>query len=136
MTVRPNTGLTATVVDNADVTVVGGAGHIGIPLVLALAEAGLRVNVNDINQANLDALMAGGLPYIEYGGDRALTNALNNSLVFTNSPDRISTVGPVVVTVGIPAGESSTLTHTSIQDCIDAILPSLLTAGWSYYVRR
>ena len=34
-------------VEHCDVTVVGGAGHVGIPLVLALAEAGLRVNVND-----------------------------------------------------------------------------------------
>ena len=29
-----------TTVENADVTVVGGAGHVGVPLVLALAEAG------------------------------------------------------------------------------------------------
>jgi hypothetical protein len=41
MTVRPNiAGSDApTTVENADVTVVGGAGHVGVPLVLALAEA-------------------------------------------------------------------------------------------------
>ncbi len=32
--------------DAADLTIVGGAGHVGIPLVLAFAEAGYRVNVH------------------------------------------------------------------------------------------
>ncbi len=52
MTVRPNIAApeAPTTIENADVTVVGGAGHVGIPLVLALAEAGLRVNVNDLNR--------------------------------------------------------------------------------------
>ena len=52
MTVRPNISAAdaPTTVENAEVTVVGGAGHVGVPLVLALAEAGLRVNVNDLNK--------------------------------------------------------------------------------------
>ncbi len=56
MTIRPDIAApeAPTTVENADITVVGGAGHVGIPLVLALAEAGLRVNVNDLNQATLE----------------------------------------------------------------------------------
>jgi UDP-N-acetyl-D-mannosaminuronic acid dehydrogenase len=54
MTVRPSIATHGpTTVENADVTVVGGAGHVGIPLMLAFAEAGMRVNVNDHNQENL-----------------------------------------------------------------------------------
>ena len=42
MNIRPDLATlgTPTTVDNADVTVVGGGGHVGIPLVLTLAEAG------------------------------------------------------------------------------------------------
>ncbi len=36
-------------VDTADLTIVGGGGHVGIPLVLAFAEAGYRVNVHDLS---------------------------------------------------------------------------------------
>ena len=45
MTVRPNIAAygAPTTVENADVTIVGGAGHVGVPLVLALAEAGARL---------------------------------------------------------------------------------------------
>ena len=58
--------------ENADITVVGGAGHVGIPLVLALAEAGLCVNVNDVNSAGLDMLQAGCLPFTESGAEVVL----------------------------------------------------------------
>ena len=40
----------------ADLTVVGGAGHVGIPLVLSFAAKGLTVNVNDLNEQTLATL--------------------------------------------------------------------------------
>src|SRR6516165_2600054 len=100
MTVRPNIGGgdAPTTVENADVTVVGGAGHVGVPLVLALAEAGLRVNVNDLNKDNLDTLQAGRLPFVQYGAEAVLKKVLLNCrLVFTNSSPQISTGGPVII---------------------------------------
>ncbi len=128
MTVRPNIAASGapTTVENADVTVVGGAGHVGVPLVLALAEAGLRVNVNDLNQASLDTLRAGRLPFIEYGADGVLSQALvNKRLVFTHSSDGISTGGPVIITIGTPIDEFLNPVRKVVQDCIDGILPSL-----------
>ncbi len=128
MTVRPAiaTPGTATTVANADITVVGGAGHVGIPLVLALAEAGLRVNVNDLNRQSLDTLAAGELPFIEHGAQSVLTKALAaNRLVFTDSSDKISTGGPVIVTIGTPVDEFLNPVRQVVQDCIDAILPAL-----------
>jgi len=58
--------------DCGDLTVVGGAGHVGIPLVLAFAEAGYRVNVHDVNRNALATLQSGRLPFIEYGGEELL----------------------------------------------------------------
>ena len=74
-----------------DLTVVGGAGHVGIPLVLAFAEAGMTVNVNDLNEATLATLRSGKLPFIEHGASPLLAKALaNNRLMFTFSPGAIS----------------------------------------------
>ncbi len=128
MTVRPEIAARGapTTVENADVTIVGGAGHVGIPLVLALAEAGLRVNVNDLNRATLDMLRAGQLPFIENGAQEALKRALaDGRMVFTDSPDRISRRGPVIITIGTPIDEFFNPVRKVIQDCVDAILPSL-----------
>ena len=116
-----------TTIENADITVVGGAGHVGIPLVLALAEAGMRVNVNDLNQATLDILKSGRLPFIEYGAESVLSKALaGNRLVFTNSSDRISCGGPVIITIGTPIDEFFNPVVRVVQDCIDALLPQLI----------
>jgi UDP-N-acetyl-D-mannosaminuronic acid dehydrogenase len=117
---------TPTTVENADITVIGGAGHVGIPLVLALAEAGFRVNVNDLNQASLDMLAAGHLPYIEYGAQSVLDEALlKGRLLFTNSSDKISKGGPVIVTIGTPIDEFLNPVRKVIQNCIDAVLPAI-----------
>jgi UDP-N-acetyl-D-mannosaminuronic acid dehydrogenase len=111
-------------VENADVTVVGGAGHVGIPLVLALASAGARVNVNDINQDTLDILKSGRLPYIEYDAADLLTRALaEQRLVFTNSPAQISRKSTVIVTIGTPVDEFLNPVRRVVQNCIDSILP-------------
>ena len=128
MTIRPDIAASSapTTVENADVTVVGGAGHVGIPLVLALAEAGLRVNVNDLNQTSLNTLESGRLPFIESGAEEVLAKALaGKRLVFTNSSNRISTRGPVIITIGTPIDEFLNPVRRVVQDCIDAMLPRL-----------
>jgi UDP-N-acetyl-D-mannosaminuronic acid dehydrogenase len=112
---------------DADVTVVGGAGHVGIPLVLAFAETGLKVNVNDLNQGALDQLKSGRLPFIEYGAGAMLNQALTHDrLVFTSSPSQISNRGPVIITIGTPVDEFLNPVRQAVQDCISDLLPHLL----------
>jgi UDP-N-acetyl-D-mannosaminuronic acid dehydrogenase len=110
----------------ADLTVVGGAGHVGIPLVLSFAAKGLTVNVNDLNLDNLAALKAGRLPFIEYGAEDLLCAALrDNKLIFTSTPGDISESGPVIVTIGTPVDEFLNPERRVILDCIDGLLPHL-----------
>ena len=128
MTVRPDIAApsSATTVENAEITVVGGAGHVGIPLVLALAEAGLRVNVNDLNQDALNTLRAGRLPYIEDGAESVLAKALaGKRLAFTNAPGGISISGPVIITIGTPIDEFLNPMRRVVQACLDGMLPRL-----------
>ncbi|HEX3711064.1 MAG TPA: nucleotide sugar dehydrogenase [Pseudolabrys sp.] len=108
----------------ADLTVVGGAGHVGIPLVLAFAEAGMTVNVNDLNEASLASLRSGKLPFIEHGAAPLLTKALaDNRLIFTSSPAAIGRRGPVIVTIGTPVDEFLNPVQAAVQQCIDGLLP-------------
>lgn len=129
MTIRPDIATLSTIpvpVGECDVTVVGGAGHVGIPLVLALAEAGMRVNVNDLNKATLDMLRAGCLPFIEEGAESVLKEALvERRLVFTRSPEGVSRGGPVIITIGTPIDEFLNPVRKVVQDCIDEVLPFL-----------
>jgi UDP-N-acetyl-D-mannosaminuronic acid dehydrogenase len=110
----------------ADITVVGGAGHVGIPLVLAFAQAGMTVNINDLNEATLATLKSGKLPFIEHGAAPLLTKALaDNRLIFSSSPGMISRSGPVIVTIGTPVDEFLNPVQAPVQRCIDDLLPHL-----------
>ena len=139
MTMRPDIAGqgTTTTVENADITVVGGGGHVGIPLVLALAEAGLRVNVNDINQMSLDTLASGRLPLSNPARKKCSPRRWPAIVsVFTNSSNRISTGGPVIVTIGTPIDEFLDPVRRVVQDCIDAMLPRSPTASFWCCARR
>jgi UDP-N-acetyl-D-mannosaminuronic acid dehydrogenase len=110
----------------ADLTVVGGAGHVGIPLVLSFAAQGLTVNVNDLSLDNLGALQAGRLPFIEYGAEDLLSTALRErKLIFTSTPEGISRSGPIIVTIGTPVDEFLNPERHVVLDCLDSLLPYL-----------
>lgn len=111
---------------SADLTVVGGAGHVGIPLVLSFAAKGLTINVHDINEEALATLKSGRLPFMESGAQPLLTTALaEKRLYFTSKLGDISTKGPVVVTIGTPVDEFLNPARNVVQDCIDDLLPHL-----------
>ena len=110
----------------ADLTVVGGAGHVGIPLVLSFSAKGLTVNVNDLNEQTLATLKSGRVPFIENGAQPLLTKALaDKRLFFTSRPSEISTSGPVIITIGTPVDEFLNPVRNVIQKCIDGLLPHL-----------
>ncbi len=106
---------------------VGGAGHVGIPLVLAFASKNLTVNINDTNEGTLAELKSGRVPYMENGAQSLLTCALaDNLLFFTSRPTEISTKGPVIVTIGTPVDEFLNPVRNVIRDCVDSLLPHLI----------
>ena len=63
-------------IPDLDVVVLGGGGHVGLPLSLAFAKAGLRVGIYDTNQATLDRIAAGEMPFMETGADELLREIL------------------------------------------------------------
>ena len=122
---RPAAAVAVTA-ETADLTVVGGAGHVGIPLVLSFASRGLTVNVNDINEQALSTLKSGRVPYIENGAEPLLKQALaEGRLFFTSRPDQISRKGPVIVTIGTPVDEFLNPVRQVIQKCLDPLLPHM-----------
>jgi UDP-N-acetyl-D-mannosaminuronic acid dehydrogenase len=109
-----------------DVAIVGGAGHIGIPLALVLADRGVRTLIYDINNAALDSLRAGHLPFSEEGGDKLLKKVLKSgALGFTHDPKKLRGVPAIVVTIGTPIDEFHNPNFTPLTRCLEAVLPYL-----------
>jgi UDP-N-acetyl-D-mannosaminuronic acid dehydrogenase len=109
-----------------DLTVVGGAGHVGIPLVLSFAKKGLRVMINDLNEQAIAQLQTGSIPFIEYGAEELLKSALaENRLVFSSRNCEIPPSGPVILTIGTPVDEFLNPALKVVKACIDDLLPHL-----------
>ena len=102
---------------NIDLTIIGGAGHIGLPLALIFAKSGLRVLIHDINKTTLELIQNGFLPYIEYGAEDLLRTMLKEKrLFFSDDFSDIPDSGPIVITIGTPVDEFLNPVHSYVKN--------------------
>lgn len=91
---------------NKKIIVVGGCGHIGLPLSVALANAGFNVVAYDINQKNVDYALTGKMPFIEDNGDEQLFKALKSQKLDIRSILLDDDIGSdFILTLGTPVDE-------------------------------
>jgi UDP-N-acetyl-D-mannosaminuronic acid dehydrogenase len=89
-----------------DVVVVGGCGHVGLPLGVCLADAGLRVALYDIDAEVVALVRQGEMPFEEPGAPEVLRRVLENgSLEVTDDPGAIARGENVIVVIGTPIDE-------------------------------
>jgi UDP-N-acetyl-D-mannosaminuronic acid dehydrogenase len=109
-----------------DVCVVGGAGHVGLPLALAFAAAGQRVVVYDLNAAALGVIKSGVMPFVEYGAEPLLKEALQRGLLlFTSDPHDITRAKHVIVAIGTPVDEYLNPKLRALLDLFQQLRPYL-----------
>jgi UDP-N-acetyl-D-mannosaminuronic acid dehydrogenase len=114
--------------DDLDVVVLGGGGHVGLPLSLAFADSGSRVGIFDTNQSTLDRLAEGEMPFLEYGAEDLLRRLLpTGRLVFSPDASMISRSETLVVVIGTPVDEFLAPTLTIFEKAVNQIAPHLRT---------
>ena len=55
-----------------NISIIGGTGHVGLPLGLAFSKRKFKVELIDINKKNIDRVNRGILPFIEKKGKKLL----------------------------------------------------------------
>jgi len=109
-----------------DVVVLGGGGHVGLPLSLAFAQAGLRVGIYDTNQDTLDRIASGEMPFLETGADDLLREVLpTGRLAFGADGSMIERTENLVVVIGTPVDEFLGPSMTIFEKAVDQIAPHL-----------
>ncbi len=109
-----------------DVVVLGGGGHVGLPLSLAFAKAGLRVGIYDTNEATLDRIAAGEMPFMENGADELLRELLpTGRLAFGSDGSMIERTDQLIVVIGTPVDEFLGPSMTIFEKAVDQIAPHL-----------
>jgi UDP-N-acetyl-D-mannosaminuronic acid dehydrogenase len=89
-----------------DVCIIGGCGHIGLPLGVALANTGLKVVLLDTNEKAIENINSGIFPFKEENGSEELLKALQSGNLKTYSdPSVISECKNVITVIGTPIDE-------------------------------
>ncbi len=91
---------------NLDVCIIGGCGHVGLPLGILLAQKGRRVGLFDINNEAIDKIKTGSIPFMEEGAEPILRTVLDNGLLtFSDSPEMIRDTAVIIMIIGTPVDE-------------------------------
>jgi UDP-N-acetyl-D-mannosaminuronic acid dehydrogenase len=89
-----------------DVVVIGGCGHVGLPLAIALADRGASVLVYDVSETAVDLVNDAVLPFDEPGAQDKLKAAVaSESLRASTDPSVVAQAENVVVVIGTPVDE-------------------------------
>ena len=108
------------------VAVVGGAGHVGLPLSLVLADRGHTVVVVDKDAAKIESIQAGKFPFLEDGGPELLLRCLDSKQIsFTTSVAEVSSCDVIIVTIGTPVNEHLNPCFSVVQACMEELAPHL-----------
>ncbi len=112
--------------NTADICVVGGAGHVGLPLAIVFATRGQRVLIYDIDTSALESIGQGNMPFMDRGAEGLLKEVLaRDTLKLTNDPASLAGVPTIMITIGTPIDEFHSPTLKLIKACIDELFPFL-----------
>ena len=109
-----------------DVAVIGGCGHVGLPLALTFADTGLRTTIYDINARAVEGVRAGRMPFHEDGAEPMLARVLHRqTLELSTQPDVLGSCRYLILIVGTPVDEHLNPTFSGIVKVLDACRPHL-----------
>jgi UDP-N-acetyl-D-mannosaminuronic acid dehydrogenase len=92
--------------DCGPLAIVGGCGHVGLPLALAFARKGYAVDLLDTSAERVAQVNQGRMPFHEDGADTLLQETVRSGLIrATTDPSVLEDAAAVIVTIGTPVDE-------------------------------
>jgi len=112
--------------DPLDVVIVGGCGHVGLPLALALADCGYRVGIDDIDAAKVELVRSGQVPFMENGAEALLQRLLpTGRLELAADPRLLARTNTIVLVIGTPIDEFMNPSVRIFDRVLDELIPHL-----------
>ena len=109
-----------------DICVVGGCGHVGLPLAITFADHGLKVSVYDINERAVATVRSGRMPFLENGAEPKLREVIGRTLEVSTDPACVSESRHVVVVIGTPVDEHLNPTFHRMRRFFAGLMPHLV----------
>src|ERR1700737_3039506 len=109
-----------------DVVVVGGCGHVGLPLALSLADCGYKVGIDDIDGVKIEQVRSGSVPFLENGAEELLRKLLpTGRLELASGPSLLERTDTVVLVIGTPIDEFMNPSVRIFDRVVDDLIPHL-----------
>jgi UDP-N-acetyl-D-mannosaminuronic acid dehydrogenase len=109
-----------------DVVIVGGCGHVGLPLALSLADSGYHVGIDDIDAAKIDQVRSGSVPFLENGAEELLRKLLpSGRLELSSDPSLLARTKTVILVIGTPIDEFMNPSVRVFDRVLDDLMPHL-----------
>jgi UDP-N-acetyl-D-mannosaminuronic acid dehydrogenase len=114
-------GLQRSAAFERDVVIIGGCGHVGLPLAVAFADRGARVAVYDVNPAAVELVSQGRMPFAEEGAGPLLQEAAaSGRLTASADPAVVGSAEHVVVVIGTPVDQHLNPDQQAIPRALEA----------------
>ncbi len=108
-----------------NIVIVGGCGHVGLPLGIVLATRGSQVTLLDIDTAKVDAVNAGRMPFLETGAEAALARVVGHQLTATVDSGCLRAADSVIAVVGTPVDAHLNPTVSTLYRSIDETISQM-----------
>jgi len=106
--------------------VVGGCGHVGLPLALSLADCGYKVGIDDIDANKVAYVKAGNVPFLETGAEALLKKILpTGRLELASDPSLVESTDTVILVIGTPIDEFMNPSVRIFDKVLDELIPHL-----------
>ena len=102
--------------------IVGGCGHVGLPLGLALASRGMRVTLLDVDPQKVALINGGRMPFMEEGAEPVLRRLIGQSLFATLDNKCLADAEVVVTVVGTPVDRHLNPNVNEIYSSLDEVV--------------
>ena len=89
-----------------DLVVIGGGGHVGLPLAIMLSSRGVNTAIYDISKSAVEGINAGKMPFWEPGAEKLLQESIaTEQLIATTDPSVTGEADSLIVVIGTPVDE-------------------------------
>jgi UDP-N-acetyl-D-mannosaminuronic acid dehydrogenase len=110
-----------------DVVIVGGCGHVGLPLGIAFADRGLSVSLFDVNEQTVAAVNGGVMPFSEAGAQDKLGEVLRTGrLEATTCAASVRSAETVVIVIGTPVDEHLNPDQHGVPQAVERLADHLV----------
>jgi UDP-N-acetyl-D-mannosaminuronic acid dehydrogenase len=104
------------------IVIIGGCGHVGLPLGIVFANCGLDVILLDRDQAKIDTVNGGQMPFMETNAVEQLKRVVGRKLTATSDPSCLRDSDAAIAVLGTPVDEHLNPTVTDLYRSIDEVI--------------